>query len=211
MKYLSEYSYVIFIYFSVLFGIDYDTHIQPILNDNCLSCHGNSGGLDLSNYTNLMAGGNSGAVIISGDHLQSVLWQKIESGIMPPGLDEDLDLTDAMVELIGSWIDDGALENKVDDIDLILVEGNVYIDSPNYHSGVMIIFHLPVTSTDNDVDDYVIVDTVYSNPDGSFYHLADTGFYDITYQLEDYTQFFVSEFLITDENWLDMRIIINAE
>ena len=114
-----------FIFFlQSLFGIDYDTHIQPIFNENCTSCHGSSGGLNLTNYDNLMIGSDNGAVIEPGDHLGSKLWQQIESGLMPKYNDR---LTDAMVELIGSWIDDGALENTVEDLDLILVDGNVFI------------------------------------------------------------------------------------
>ena len=35
------------------------------------------------------------------------------------------------------------------------------------------------------------IDTVYSYQDGSFYHLADSGLYNIEYQLEDYTSFVV--------------------
>ena len=96
-----------FIFFlQSLFGIDYNTHIQPIFNENCTSCHGSSGGLNLTNYDNLMDGGNSGPVIISGYHQQSLLWTNINSGAMPPDPESsNPDLTDAMVELIGNWID----------------------------------------------------------------------------------------------------------
>ena len=58
---------LIYICFNVLFGqIVYQTEIQPIFNNNCGNCHlGNSAaGLNLSNYNNLMAGGNNGAVIV---------------------------------------------------------------------------------------------------------------------------------------------------
>ena len=75
-------SLLFFIFFlQSLFGIDYNTHIQPIFNDNCTSCHGSSGGLGMTTYGNLMAGtSDNGPVIIPGDHQQSILWQKIESG-----------------------------------------------------------------------------------------------------------------------------------
>ena len=74
---------LIYICFSVLFGqVVYQTEIQPIFNNNCGNRHlGNSaGGLNLSNYNNLMAGGNSGAVIVPFDHANSFLWQRVNNG-----------------------------------------------------------------------------------------------------------------------------------
>ena len=49
--------------------IDYNTLIQPIFNASCTSCHGGAGGLNLSSYENVMAGGNSGAALgdVTGD------------------------------------------------------------------------------------------------------------------------------------------------
>jgi len=92
---------------SCLFAqIDYETEIQTIFNNNCINCHGNSGGLSLQSYANLMAGGNSGTVIISGDHSNSLLWEKINNGQMPP----NGQLSSSNIDLIASWIDEGALE-----------------------------------------------------------------------------------------------------
>ena len=92
---------------SCLFAqIDYETEIQTIFNNNCISCHGNSGGLSLESYANLMTGGNSGTVIISGDHSNSLLWEKINSGQMPP----NNQLPSSNIDLIAAWIDEGALE-----------------------------------------------------------------------------------------------------
>ena len=103
---------LIYICFNVLFGqIVYQTEIQPIFNNNCGNCHlGNSaGGLNLSNYNNLMAGGNSGAVIVPFDHANSLLWQRVNNGSMPPGNNPDLSASE--IDLIAQWIDEGALEN----------------------------------------------------------------------------------------------------
>ena len=92
---------------SCLFSqIDYETEIQTIFNNNCINCHGNSGGLSLESYANLMAGGNSGTVIISGNHSNSLLWQKINNGEMPPSGE----LSSSDIDLIAAWIDEGALE-----------------------------------------------------------------------------------------------------
>ena len=92
---------------SCLFAqIDYETEIQTIFNNNCINCHGNSGGLSLDSYASLMTGGNSGSVIISGDHSNSLLWGKINSGQMPP----NGQLSSSNINLIAVWIDEGALE-----------------------------------------------------------------------------------------------------
>ena len=70
--------FIVYSLMSCLFAqIDYETEIQTIFNNNCISCHGNSGGLSLESYANLMTGGNSGTVIISGDHSNSLIWEKI--------------------------------------------------------------------------------------------------------------------------------------
>ena len=100
--------------FNILLGqVDYQTEIQTIFNSNCGNCHlGNSsGGLNLSTYQNLMAGGNSGAVITPFDHANSYLWQRVNNGEMPPG--DNPDLTASQVSLVALWIDEGALENPV--------------------------------------------------------------------------------------------------
>ena len=109
MKTIAQLS--LFICLNILIGqVDYP-QIQTIFNSNCGNCHlGNSsGGLNLSTYQNLMAGGNSGAVIVPGDHANSYLWQKVNNGEMPPGNNPDLNTNE--INLIAQWIDEGALEN----------------------------------------------------------------------------------------------------
>jgi len=70
--------------FSFLFAQTYDSEIQPIFNNNCTSCHGTSGNLDLSqgnSYTNLVNVASSGYSgfqrVKPGDPMNSVLHQKI--------------------------------------------------------------------------------------------------------------------------------------
>jgi len=86
--------------------VNYDSEIQPIFNSHCTQCHGNSAGLNLSSYANIMAGSNNGDVVIPYDHISSELWIRVNSGQMPPG---NNDLTDVQVDLIAEWIDEGAL------------------------------------------------------------------------------------------------------
>ena len=90
-------------------SIDYNTEIQPIFNENCGNCHlGNSsGGLNLSNYANLI----SGDIVVPGNHEDSELYDRItrsesEQGDMPPSGS----LSQFEIDLIAQWIDEGALE-----------------------------------------------------------------------------------------------------
>jgi len=100
---------LLFFCLNILNGqVDYTSQIQTIFTSNCTGCHGNSGGLTLTSYSNVMAGGNSGAVIVANDHANSLLWQRVNNGEMPPG--NNPDLTAAQVSLVALWIDEGALE-----------------------------------------------------------------------------------------------------
>ena len=65
--------------------IDYNSQIQPIFNAKCTDCHGNSAGLNLSSYENLINGSMNGDVIVPFDHISSELWIRVNSGQMPPG------------------------------------------------------------------------------------------------------------------------------
>jgi len=112
----------LFLLAPVLAQVDYDSQIQPIFNSKCTQCHGNSAGLNLSSYENIMQGSNNGDVIIPYDYVNSELWQRINSGQMPPG---NNDLTNDQVNLIAQWIDEGALpEANTSSCD----EGYTYIE-----------------------------------------------------------------------------------
>jgi hypothetical protein len=96
--------------------ISYSADIQPIFNRNCgNNCHLNntSGGLSLSSYSGLMAGGNHGNVVISGDSEGSIIVKKLSSN--PPFGDQmpkgGSALSAAKIELITAWIDAGAEYN----------------------------------------------------------------------------------------------------
>ena len=89
--------------------VDYNSEIQPIFNSSCISCHSGSDAeedLSLTSYDNLMNGGESGDVVIPYDHANSLLWQYITYGYMPPG---NYDLTGEQVDIIAQWINEGAL------------------------------------------------------------------------------------------------------
>ena len=99
------------LFVSIMAQVDYGSLIQPIFNERCISCHGSMGGLNMTSYENLFEGGISGAVVIPYDYVSSELWQRINTGQMPPG---NNDLYIAQVDLIAQWIDEGALSETSD-------------------------------------------------------------------------------------------------
>jgi len=159
---------LLFNLFSLSLGqVDYNSDIQPIFNSACTSCHGNSAGLNLSSYDNVMMGANNGDVVIPYDHASSELWIRINSGQMPPG---NNDLTNEQVNLIAQWIDEGALEqpgsssgctdpeayNCSDDV---WIDGNEY---PNYTATVGAIVY--VNGCNYYLDDFLnIAETTDNN------------------------------------------------
>ena len=91
--------------------INYESQIQSIFNNNCVSCHtpGGSATLDLTSYNGVMAGGWTGPAITAGDHVNSLLYQRLilpqfTAGSMPP----NVPLSQSQIDLIAQWIDEGA-------------------------------------------------------------------------------------------------------
>jgi len=94
-------------------AVDYASEIQPIFNNNCTSCHGSSGGLNLNSYTNLMEGtSDHGPVVTTGDGSESIIIQKLRGtasfGSQMPA--SDCCLSEIDIQLIESWINEGADE-----------------------------------------------------------------------------------------------------
>ena len=104
-----RYGVLVFLILPLYAEIDYNSEIQPIFNSSCTNCHSGSDAeedLSLTSYNNVMNGGDSGDVVIPYNHANSLLWQYINSGFMPPGTN---DLTDSQIDLIAEWINEGAL------------------------------------------------------------------------------------------------------
>lgn len=94
--------------------ITYDEHVLPIFRDKCIACHNpdkKRAGLVLDNYTKVMEGSSSGAVVKPGDPDGSALFRVIahkEEPFMPP---KSPMLPKESLDLIEKWIAGGALEN----------------------------------------------------------------------------------------------------
>ncbi|PHQ34693.1 hypothetical protein CEE69_14190 [Rhodopirellula bahusiensis] len=85
------------------------TKIAPLFARHCLECHDSAskkGELDLSRKVAALAGGESGSVIVPGNAEESLLWEQIASGDMPPQ-GPGLSTSDQMV--MKGWIDGGAV------------------------------------------------------------------------------------------------------
>jgi len=90
--------------------VNYSIEIQPLLS-SCTGCHGSSGGLSLFSYADLMSGGNSAAVVTPQDGSGSLLIKKLRGTAgdrMPIG---GVFWNDIDINLIETWIDEGALDN----------------------------------------------------------------------------------------------------
>ena len=94
-------------------SVNYSTEIQPIFSTNslCTGCHGGSGGLYLDSYTNLMTGGNSGAVVIPENGAGSLLVEKLRDEHAPSMPLGNCCIESSLIDLIETWIDEGAQNN----------------------------------------------------------------------------------------------------
>lgn len=104
------------------YSASYAHDIEPIFSTRCIPCHlsesGNSGNLNLSSWTSLMAGNsNNGPVVVPGDADNSLLYEAVskpseEQSIlttrMPQGGEP---LSPVSVQLIEDWINEGAKDN----------------------------------------------------------------------------------------------------
>ena len=95
-------------------AVDFEQQIRPILEQNCVSCHGAAkvrGNLRLDSQEAALQGGKSGPVVVPGKPAESRLFRVIEmspdeEGAMPP---DGPQLPKALRELIRAWIAEGAV------------------------------------------------------------------------------------------------------
>jgi mono/diheme cytochrome c family protein len=88
----------------------FEQQIRPILKANCFHCHGAEGepkgSLDVRLKRLLVKGGDQGPSIVPGKPEESLLYERIMSGEMPPG---EKKLSAEQIELIRRWIAEGAV------------------------------------------------------------------------------------------------------
>jgi hypothetical protein len=87
----------------------FDRDVLPLLTARCVRCHGTKkrkAQLDVRSHAGLLEGGESGPALLPGSADQSLLFQMVQKGEMPPG--KNPKLTPAEVALLKTWIDHGA-------------------------------------------------------------------------------------------------------
>ena len=88
-----------------LSAITFEEAVAPVLQKNCIKCHGSAGKLDLSTFAGLVKGGESGPAVTPGKPDESRLYTMIHEGQMPKG---GKPLPADQVAIIGEWIKAGA-------------------------------------------------------------------------------------------------------
>ena len=90
-------------------AVSFERDVRPILKANCFHCHGGEGeakgNLDLRLRRFMAKGGDQGAAIEPGNRADSLLFERVSKGEMPPA---GKHLTPEQIEIIGKWIDGGA-------------------------------------------------------------------------------------------------------
>jgi hypothetical protein len=94
-------------------AVDFDRRVAPILIMRCLECHGETspaGGLVLTNSEALTRGGDSGPVVEAGKPEESLLFERVAGGDMPPKKQgHSQKLADLEIEALQAWIAGGAV------------------------------------------------------------------------------------------------------
>jgi mono/diheme cytochrome c family protein len=87
-------------------GVSFASDILPLLEANCATCHGETalGGLKLTDYLSLVAGGQSGPAFVAGSPDDSLLVTKMRS-------EHPTVLTGADLRILIEWITTGAKNN----------------------------------------------------------------------------------------------------
>jgi hypothetical protein len=91
--------------------VSFSADVLPILESRCANCHGGDrveGDFILLSYAQLMAGGESGPVVIAGDSDNSYLVELISTQKMPK---RGPKLTPPQTQTIIDWVNQGALDN----------------------------------------------------------------------------------------------------
>jgi hypothetical protein len=101
---------------------DFEAEVVPLLISRCLECHNSdqrAGGLVLNSEEGFLRGGDSGEAFDAGSPLESLVWQRVRDGEMPPprqGMPQVL--PDSEKEQLSKWLKSGAAWPKSRTLDL---------------------------------------------------------------------------------------------
>ena len=93
----------------------FEADVRPIFKTHCFHCHGEEpklkGKLDLRFARAAIRGGESGEAIVPGQHVESLLWERVEAEEMPPG---ETKLSAQEKATLAAWIDAGAKATRAE-------------------------------------------------------------------------------------------------
>jgi len=95
--------------------VTFDDNVLPLLRQRCGSCHNpdkKAGGLDITTFTGLMAGGGSGGSIEPGDASASYLYRLVTQEDEPKMPPDSPPIPAEEQAVLKRWIDGGVLENR---------------------------------------------------------------------------------------------------
>lgn len=96
----------------------FEKDVRPILKAHCFHCHGEepelAGSLDLRLVHLMQSGGDSGPAVAAGKLAESILYERIVAGEMPPGGKQ---LSDEERATIAAWIEQGARTARPEPLD----------------------------------------------------------------------------------------------
>jgi hypothetical protein len=125
--------------------VRFETDVRPILKAQCWHCHGEEdeieGGLDTRLARFLLKGGDSGPGVVPGKHAESLLYERIAAGEMPPGKKK---LSSKEIETIARWIDAGAVTVRPEPE--TLSAGDIFSEDERNHWSFQPIVRPPVPS-----------------------------------------------------------------
>ena len=87
--------------------VRFETDVRPIFSANCMPCHGPEAkmkGLDLTTFTGVMNGSESGPVLTPGKAEDSLLFEVVHDGTMPKDAEP---LSAHQIAIIREWIEAG--------------------------------------------------------------------------------------------------------
>lgn len=90
-------------------SLTFESHVRSLLKAQCFHCHGDEeakeANLDLRLVRWMHRGGDSGPALVAGKPEESLLYQRVAAGEMPPG---ERKLSSQELELLRKWIEQGA-------------------------------------------------------------------------------------------------------
>src|SRR5262245_26935527 len=92
--------------------VDFRKDVQPILNQNCIGCHGPNqqmNGFRLDRRSDALRGATIGKPILPGDSARSAMYIRLVSDQLGPKMPPTGALPAAQVDMIKQWIDQGAV------------------------------------------------------------------------------------------------------